>query len=232
MIVLRRAEERGHADYGWLDTHYTFSFNNYYDPQFMGFRDLRVINEDYVAGGQGFPTHGHRDMEILTCVVEGALEHRDSTGGSGTIRPHEWQRMTAGSGVRHSEFNASETERVHLLQIWILPQKENLTPGYEQKFFAPEEKTGKLKLVASPDGRNDSLTINQNAAVYNAIVPAGETLEHRLESGRFAWLQIIKGTIDLNGNEMKDGDGAAVSQEEILRIKAEAESEVLLFDLV
>ena len=231
MIVLRRAEERGHADYGWLDTHYTFSFNNYYDPQFMGFRDLRVINEDTVAGGQGFPTHGHRDMEILTCVVEGALEHRDSTGGSGTIRPHEWQRMTAGSGVRHSEFNASETEPVHLLQIWILPEKENLTPGYEQKYFAPEEKTGKLKLVASPDGRHDSLTINQNAAVYNAIIPAGEMLEHRLEPGRYAWLQIIKGKVDLNGNQMKAGDGAAVSQEEILKIKADAQSEILLFDL-
>jgi redox-sensitive bicupin YhaK (pirin superfamily) len=232
MIVLRRSNERGHADYGWLDTHYTFSFNTYHDPRFMGFRDLRVINEDYVAAGQGFPTHGHRDMEILTCVVEGALEHRDSTGGNGVIRPGEWQRMTAGSGVRHSEFNHSETESVHLLQIWILPEKENLTPGYEQKFFAPEEKNGKLRLVASPDGREDSLTINQNVAVYNAIVPAGETVAHRLETGRYAWLQIIKGAVDLNGNEMKAGDGAAVSEEEVLTIKADAESEILLFDLV
>jgi hypothetical protein len=232
MIVLRRSNERGHADYGWLDTHYTFSFNTYHDPRFMGFRDLRVINEDYVAAGQGFPTHGHRDMEILTCVVEGALEHRDSTGGNGVIRPGEWQRMTAGSGVRHSEFNHSETESVHLLQIWILPEKENLTPGYEQKFVAPEEKNGKLRLVASPDGREDSLTINQNVAVYNAIVPAGETVAHRLETGRYAWLQIIKGAVDLNGNEMKAGDGAAVSEEEVLTIKADAESEILLFDLV
>ncbi|HEX8197359.1 MAG TPA: pirin family protein [Pyrinomonadaceae bacterium] len=231
MIVLRRSEERGHADYGWLDTHYTFSFSDYYDPRFMGFRDLRVINEDYVAGGEGFPTHGHRDMEILTCVVEGALEHRDSTGGNGVIRPGEWQRMTAGTGVRHSEFNASETERVHLLQIWILPEKENLTPGYEQKFFAPEEKQGKLRLVASTDARDGSLKINQNAAVYNGIIPAGEMVEHRLEKGRYAWLQIIKGAVDLNGNRMKAGDGAAVSEEENLMIKADAESEVLLFDL-
>ena len=231
MIVLRRSEERGHADYGWLDTRYTFSFSDYYDPRFMGFRDLRVINEDYVAGGEGFPTHGHRDMEILTCVIEGAVEHRDSTGGHGVIRPGEWQRMTAGTGVRHSEFNASETERVHLLQIWILPEKENLTPGYEQKFFAPEEKLGKLRLVASPDARDGSLKINQNAAVYNGIILAGETVEQRLEKGRYAWLQIIKGAVDLNGNRMKAGDGAAVSEEEVLTIKADAESEVLLFDL-
>lgn len=231
MIVLRRAAERGHADFGWLDTHYTFSFNNYYDPRFMGFRDLRVINEDTVAGGQGFPTHGHRDMEILTCVVEGALEHRDSTGGHGVIKPHEWQRMTAGSGVRHSEFNASETEQVHLLQIWILPERENLKPGYEQKYFAPEEKTGNLRLIASPDGRDGSLTINQNAAVYNAIITAGASIEHRLEKGRYAWLQVIKGELDLNGNQMKPGDGAAVSEEEVLTIKADSESEIILFDL-
>lgn len=231
MIVLRRSNERGHADYGWLDTRYTFSFNTYHNPRFMGFRDLRVINEDYVAAGRGFPTHAHRDMEILTCVVEGALEHLDSTGGNGVIRPGEWQRMTAGTGVRHSEFNASETDSVHLLQIWILPQRENLTPGYEQKFFAPEEKNGKLRLVASRTGREGSLTINQNAAVYNAIVPAGETIEHRLETGRYAWLQVIKGAVDLNGNSMKAGDGAAVSEEAVLTIKADAESEVLLFDL-
>jgi quercetin 2,3-dioxygenase len=231
MISIRRSTERGHADYGWLDTYYTFSFNTYYDPRFMGFRDLRVINEDTVAGAQGFPTHAHRDMEILTYVIEGALEHRDSTGGHGVIRPHEWQRMTAGSGVRHSEFNASETERVHLLQIWILPEAENLAPGYEQKVFAPEEKTGKLRLVASPDGRENSLKINQNAAVYNSIVPAGETIEHRLETGRYVWLQVVKGELDLNGNKLSAGDGAAVSEEEVLTIKADAESEILLFDL-
>ena len=231
MIVLRRSGERGHANYGWLDTHYSFSFNNYYDPRFMGFRDLRVINEDFVQPAQGFPTHGHRDMEILTYIIDGALEHRDSTGGHGVIEAHEWQRMTAGTGVRHSEFNASETESVHLLQIWILPEKENLTPGYEQKVFAPEEKTGKLRLVASPDGRENSLKINQDAAVYNAILPAGETIEHKLENGRYAWIQVVKGEIDLNGNKMKAGDGAAVSEEDVLKIKAPTESEILLFDL-
>lgn len=231
MIKLRKSNERGQADFGWLKTQYTFSFNNYYDANFMGFSDLRVINEDYVAPAQGFGTHGHRDMEILTMVVSGALEHKDSTGGNGVIRPNEWQRMTAGTGVRHSEFNASETETVHLLQIWILPEKENLTPVYEQKIFSPESKTNNFRLVASPDGRENSLTVNQNSSLFNAILSAGKEIKHELAAGRNAWVQIVKGEIELNGETLQAGDGAAISQENLLNFKANAESEVLLFDL-
>jgi redox-sensitive bicupin YhaK (pirin superfamily) len=231
MIKIRHSNERGHANYGWLDTHYTFSFNTYYDPQFMGFSDLRVINEDFVSGGQGFGTHGHRDMEILTTVMSGALEHRDSTGGIGVIRPHEWQRMTAGTGVRHSEVNASPNETVHLLQIWILPEAENLAPGYEQKTFSPEDKTGKFLLVASRDASEGSLKINQDTRLYNAILPAGSEISHEIVEGRNAWVQIVKGEIELNDLKMQAGDGAAVSKETLLNFKATTESEILLFDL-
>lgn len=231
MITLRPAAERGHANYGWLDTHYSFSFNTYHDPRFMGFSDLRVINEDYVQGGQGFGTHGHRDMEILTTVISGALEHKDSTGGRGLIRPHEWQRMTAGSGVRHSEFNASADETVHLLQIWILPEAENLEPGYEQKMFAPAEKTGIFRLVASRDAAAGSLKINQDARLYNAILPASGAISHELAPDRRAWIQIVKGATELNGVPMQAGDGAAISEETLLTFKSNQESEVLLFDL-
>jgi quercetin 2,3-dioxygenase len=231
MIKVRPAAERGHANHGWLDSRHTFSFANYYDPRFMGFSDLRVINEDRVAPGQGFGTHGHRDMEILSYVIEGGLEHRDSMGNGEVIRPHEWQRMTAGTGVRHSEFNASETDKVHFLQIWILPEKENLTPGYEQKMFAPEEKTGKLKLVASRGGDDGSLNINQDVRLYNGILPAGTELKQELAAERNAWVQIIKGEIELNGVKLTAGDGAAVSEETLLTFKANQDSEVLLFDL-
>lgn len=231
MIKVRPAAERGHANHGWLDSRHTFSFANYYDPRFMGFRDLRVINEDRVAPGQGFGTHGHRDMEILSYVIEGGLEHRDSMGNGEVIRPHEWQRMTAGTGVRHSEFNASETEKVHFLQIWILPEKDNLTPGYEQKMFAPEEKTGKLKLVASKGGDDGSLNINQDVRLYNGILPAGTELKQELAAGRNAWVQIIKGELEINGVKLTAGDGAAVSEETLLTFKANQDSEVLLFDL-
>ena len=232
MIKVRKSGERGHANHGWLDTHYTFSFNTYYNPQFMGFRDLRVINEDYISGGQGFGTHGHKDMEILTTVISGALEHRDSTGGKGVIRPHEWQRMTAGTGVRHSEVNASADETVHLLQIWILPEAENLAPGYEQKTFSPEDKTGRLLLVASPDGGQNSLKINQNVRLYNAILPAESELLQQLEPGRYAWIQIIKGSLEVNELMLQAGDGAAVTKEELLILRSRSGSEFLLFDLV
>lgn len=231
MITLRPANERGHANHGWLDTRYTFSFSDYYDPRQMGFRDLRVINEDQIAPGQGFGAHGHRDMEILTYVMAGQLAHRDSMGNGEAIHPHEWQRMSAGTGVRHSEFNASQSDPLHLYQIWILPETEGIKPGYEQKIFAPEEKAGALKLVASRDGRDGSLTIHQNASVYNALLRSGEAVEHRLDAGRHAWLQVVKGAVELNGNKMNAGDGAAISEEPSLDIKASADAEIVLFDL-
>lgn len=231
MIRLRLSNERGRAKYDWLDTRYSFSFSNYYDPRHMGFSDLRVINEDIVAPGGGFPTHGHKDMEILTCILSGALEHRDSMGNTSVIRPHEWQRMSAGTGVRHSEANASETDPVHLLQIWILPESEGLKPGYEQKLFAPEEKQGRLRLVASRDAREGSLTIHQDVSLYDGILSAGESIEHKFETGRNGWLQVVRGSLDVNGQKLNAGDGAAISAEDSLRITAADESEVLLFDL-
>jgi quercetin 2,3-dioxygenase len=231
MITIRPANERGGGDHGWLDTRHTFSFSDYYDPRHMGFRALRVINEDRVAPGRGFGTHGHRDMEILSYVVRGGLAHRDSTGNAEVLRPHEWQRMTAGTGVRHSEMNASRTEPVHFYQIWILPESESLRPEYEQKLFAPEEKAGKLRLVASRDGREGSLKIHQDVSVYNAMLKGGEEVEHRLAEGRHAWLQVVKGAVELNGTRLGAGDGAAVSDETLLAISAVEEAEVILFDL-
>lgn len=231
MIKIRRANERGHANYGWLDTHYTFSFSNYYDERFMGFRSLRVINEDFIAPNQGFPTHGHRDMEILTYVMRGELSHKDSMGNGETIRPHEVQRMTAGTGVLHSEYS-SPTDETHLLQIWILPEKNNLEPGYEQTFFAPEDKQGKLKLVASRAGTDGSVTINQDVALYASILKQDETVSHELAENRHAWIQIIKGSLEINGEFLNASDGAAISDEKLLQIKAlEDETEFLLFDL-
>ncbi len=231
MIKLRPAVERGGGDHGWLKTRHTFSFSDYYDPRHMGFRDLRVINKDHIAPGRGFGAHGHRDMEILTCVVSGGLRHQDSMGNGEVIRPHEWQRMSAGTGVRHSEANASGNEPVHLYQIWILPEAEGITPGYEQKLFAPEEKTGRLRLVASREGREESLKIHQNVSVYNAILKSGDAVEHRLDAGRHAWLQVVKGAVELNGNRLGAGDGAAVSEETSLKISASEEAEIILFDL-
>lgn len=231
MITIRPAGERGGGNHGWLDTRHTFSFSDYYDPRHMGFRDLRVINEDRVAPGQGFGTHGHRDMEILSYVVSGSLGHRDSMGHGEVLRPHEWQRMTAGTGVRHSEMNASRTEPAHFLQIWILPEAEGIRPGYEQKLFAPEEKSGRLRLVASRDGREGSLKIHQDVSVYNALLKAGEAVEHRLGEGRHAWLQVVKGEVELNGKKLVAGDGAAASDESALTILAGDDSEVILFDL-
>ncbi|HEX8139794.1 MAG TPA: pirin family protein [Pyrinomonadaceae bacterium] len=231
MISIRPANERGGGNHGWLETRHTFSFSDYYDPRHMGFRDLRVINEDRVAPGQGFGTHGHRDMEILSYVVSGGLGHRDSIGNGEVIRPHEWQRMTAGTGVRHSEMNASNKEPVHFYQIWILPEAEGIRPGYEQKLFAPEEKTGRLRLVASRDGREGSLKIHQNVSVYNALLKGGDTVEHQLEAGRHAWLQVVKGRVELNGHKLGAGDGAAVSEETSLKISASEDAEIMLFDL-
>lgn len=231
MIKIRRSEERGAANYGWLDTKYTFSFSNYYDPRFMGFRDLRVINEDYIEPAQGFPKHGHRDMEIITYMISGDLSHKDSMGNGTTIKPNEVQRMTAGTGVLHSEYS-SETEKTHLLQIWILPEKENLKPDYEQTYFAPEEKKGKLKLVASRGGTDGSVHINQDVALYSSILGKDEQVEYKLAENRYAWIQLIKGNIDVNGELLNAGDGAAIGEEEILKIKSLAdETEFLLFDL-
>lgn len=231
MIKIRRSKERGHANYGWLDTNYTFSFSSYYDPRFMGFRSLRVINEDFIAPNQGFPTHGHADMEILTYVIRGELSHKDSLGNGTTILPNEVQRMTAGTGVLHSEYS-SPMEETHLLQIWILPEEKNLTPSYEQTFFAPEEKKGKLKLVASRAGIDGSVTIHQDVNLYSSILAKDETVEHLLKENRYAWVQIVKGKIELNGEILAAGDGAAISDETLLKIKSMAdESEFLLFDL-
>jgi redox-sensitive bicupin YhaK (pirin superfamily) len=231
MIKIRRSNERGHADHGWLDTRYTFSFSDYYDPAFMGFRDLRVINEDYIEPGQGFPKHGHRDMEIITYVISGELSHRDSMGNGETILPNEVQRMTAGTGVLHSEYS-SPTDKTHLLQIWILPEKERLTPDYEQKSFAREEKSGKLRLVASRGGHDGSVHINQNVKLYASILSAGEQVSLDLDEGRHAWIQLISGSLDLNGERLDAGDGAAISEETALSITAAADNtEFLLFDL-
>lgn len=232
MIKIRRADERGHANYGWLDTYHTFSFNTYYDERFMGFRSLRVINEDKVLAGQGFGTHGHRDMEIISYVVSGALAHKDSTGGEEILRPHEVQRMTAGTGIRHSEFNPLKDEDVHFLQIWILPEKENLTPGYEQTYFSPESKKGKLKLVASQAGTDGSVKINQDVALYASILDKTEEVSYELAENRHGWIQVIKGSLELNGEFLNASDGASISNEKLLQIKAlEDETEFLLFDL-
>ncbi len=231
MIKIRRSEDRGKANYGWLDTNYTFSFNNYYDPKFMGFRALRVINEDYITPNQGFPTHGHRDMEILTYVMSGELSHKDSMGNGETIRQHEVKRMTDGTGVSHSEYS-SPIDKTHLLQIWILPEENNLPPGYEQKLFAPEEKKGVLKLVASRGGDDGSVTINQDVKLYASILQANETISHELAENRHAWIQIIKGSLDVGGETLNQGDGAAISEEKLLEIKSLSnETEFLLFDL-
>lgn len=232
MIKIRRADERGHANHGWLDTYHTFSFSNYYDDRFMGFRSLRVINEDKVLAGQGFGTHGHRDMEIISYVVSGALAHKDSTGGEEVLRPHEVQRMTAGSGIRHSEYNPSENENVHFLQIWILPEKENLKPGYEQTYFSPESKKGTLKLVASRAGTDGSVTINQDVSLYASILAKDEEVSHELAENRHGWIQVIKGSLEINEEFLNQSDGAAISNESLLKIKAlEDETEFLLFDL-
>lgn len=232
MITVRPSSDRGHGQHGWLDTYHTFSFNDYYDPAQMGFRVLRVINEDRVVAGQGFGMHGHRDMEILTYVLEGALAHKDSLGNGAPLHPGEVQVMTAGTGIRHSEFNPSESEPVHLYQIWILPDHAGHTPRYDQRPFPLEERQGKFCPVASPDGRNGSLMIHQDAAVFVSNLPeAGQRISHEPAPGRHAWLQVLRGSVTLNGHSLSAGDGAAISDEASLMIEASEPAEVMLFDL-
>lgn len=228
MLQIRPAEERGHNHLAWLDTRFTFSFDQYYDPQHLRFRSLRVINEDVIAPAQGFPMHPHRDMEILTWVLEGALQHRDSSGGSGVIRPGELQHMTAGRGVTHSEFNPSPKDPVHLLQIWILPERQGLEPAYEQLAFSDAELRGRFLHVAGPQA---PVTIHQDANLCIARLDKGAGANHSLAAGRHAWVQIARGAVQLNGTQLKAGDGAAVSNETEIRVRADAPSEVLLFDL-
>lgn len=231
MILIRKAIDRGYADHGWLQARHSFSFANYYHPDHMGFRALRVINEDTVAPGAGFPPHSHRDMEIVTYVLEGALEHKDSSGGGGIIRPGEVQYMCAGSGVTHSEYNASKKEPVHLLQIWLLPDAPNRKPGYAQKAFG-DERRGGLKLVVSGDGRDGSIKINQSADLYASVLKEGAIIDHQFAKGRHGFLQLAKGGLEVGGLAMQPGDGAKISDEARLTAKALApETEFLLFDL-
>ncbi|HEY7099946.1 MAG TPA: pirin family protein [Terriglobales bacterium] len=230
MINIRRSEERGGGNFGWLNTRHTFSFDSYYDPKFMRFRSLRVINEDVVAPGEGFPMHPHQDMEIITYVLEGALGHKDSLGTGSIIRPGDGQRMSAGKGIRHSEMNASDTDSVHLLQIWVMPNRRGVEPSYEQKSFPVEEKQGKLRLIASPDGANGSVTINQDARLYVTLLSPKQEVSHDLTEGRYAWLQVAKGSVELNGKLLKQGDGAA-TDERTLTIVGKEDAEVLVFDL-
>ena len=231
MISVRRADERGHADHGWLDTRHTFSFADYHDPKFVGFRGLRVINEDRVQPGQGFPPHGHRDMEIVSYVLAGALEHKDSMGTGSVIRPGDVQRMSAGTGVRHSEYNHSKDEPVHFLQVWILPERRGLEPGYEQRHFSDADKRAGLRLIASREGTDGSVTIHADAKIYAAVVEQGQRLRHALAEHRRAWLQVARGAITLNDRPLVHGDGAAVSGEPALTIAGAERAEVLVFDL-
>jgi redox-sensitive bicupin YhaK (pirin superfamily) len=231
MITVRRAEERGKSDLGWLDSRHTFSFADYYDPRQLGFGVLRVINDDRVAPGRGFGTHPHRDMEIISYVLEGAIEHKDSMGTGSTVLPGDVQRMSAGTGVLHSEFNPSKTEAVHFLQIWILPETTGLTPSYEQRTFAPEETKGKLRLVASPEGRDGSVTVHQDVQLFAGKLDKGERALLELSSGRRAWVQVAKGVVSVNDNHLGEGDGAAIEREKELEIVAAGPSEVLVFDL-
>ena len=231
MIQVRPAGERGQTRTDWLESNHTFSFNRYYDARYTGFRDLRVINEDFVAPAKGFGTHSHQNMEILSYVVEGALEHRDSSGGSEVLRPNELQRMSAGTGVSHSEFNPSQTDSTHFLQIWILPEREGLQPGYEQRAFPESDRRGRLRLIASRDGSDGSVTIHQDVKVYDALLEAGGELSHRLDGDRHAWVQVVRGTVSVNGTVLGAGDGAAISEETELRVAATKNAEMLLFDL-
>ena len=232
MMNVRKGSERGHTDAGWLDSRHTFSFGDYYDPAVMGFRTIRVINDDRVAAGGGFPTHGHRDMEIVSYVLDGALEHRDSLGTGSVIRQGDVQRMSAGTGVRHSEFNASKAEAVRFLQIWILPEKAGLAPGYEQKSFPAAERRGRLRLVASRDGREGSVTVHQDASLYVATLDRGDQVSFTLPKGRFAWVQVARGELSLNGQPLTEGDGAALTDIETLSLVGQApNSELLLFDV-
>jgi quercetin 2,3-dioxygenase len=231
MITLRKSSDRGHAEHGWLHSLHSFSFADYYDPQQMGWGPLRVINEDRVEPGQGFGTHGHRDMEIISYVIAGELAHKDSMGNATVIRPGDVQRMSAGTGVRHSEFNPSPTALVHFLQIWIEPAELGIVPGYEQKFFASEEKRGRLRLVASRDGREGSVTVHRDASVYAGLLAPGERVSHALVAQRKAYLHVVRGAVRVNGMQLETGDGAKIEVEPDILVAAEADSELLLFDL-
>ncbi len=231
MITIRKSNERGHFDSGWLDTYHTFSFADYHDPRHMGFSVLRVINQDRVQPGRGFGTHGHRNMEIISYVLEGVLEHRDGMGNGSRILPGEVQFMSAGTGVTHSEFNASDREPVHLLQMWILPERRGTPPRYDQKKFPEEERRGRLRLLVSPDGRDGSIVIGQNVDLYGALLPAGAAVEHRLAPGRSAWLHVALGRLRLNDCPLGPGDGAGIRDEERLVLTAEEDTEIVLFDL-
>ena len=231
MLTVRKAEERGHANHGWLDTWHTFSFADYQDPREMGFGPLRVINDDTVQQGQGFGTHGHRDMEIITYVLEGALEHKDSMGNGSIIRPGNVQCMSAGTGVRHSEFNPSRDERVHFLQIWIEPKITGVRPGYEEKQFGIAEKRGQLRLIASPDGREGSVTIHQDATVYASVLDGKDAVTHRPALGRRAYVHVAHGSVNANGIPLKGGDGLKIENESSVELKDARDAEVLLFDL-
>ncbi len=231
MLTLRRAQDRGHENHGWLDTHHTFSFADYYDQRHMGFGPLRVINDDTVAPGAGFPPHAHRDMEILSYVLEGALQHKDSMGNGSVIRPGDLQRMSAGTGVTHSEFNASKDAKVHFLQIWLLPRQRGLQAGYEQKHFSDDERRGKLRLIASPDGAEGSVRVAQDAWLYATLVGGGGVVRHVLAQGRKGWLHVARGTAEVNGRTLSAGDGLAIEGEESLSMGSIDEGELLLFDL-
>lgn len=231
MITLRPAGQRGHADHGWLDTFHTFSFAGYHDPAHMGFRDLRVINEDRVAGGTGFGTHPHRDMEIVTYLLDGALEHRDSMGSTSILRPGDVQHMSAGTGVTHSEINASSSEAVHLLQIWIVPERRGLTPEYQERAFSVQERTNQLRPIVAPDRREGALPIHQDAIIYASILDRRASVAHQPGPGRHGWLQVARGAVTLNGVNLAAGDGAAIAAEPHLSITALEPSEILLFDL-
>lgn len=230
-LTLRKSDERGHANLGWLDSRHSFSFGHYHDPKHMGFGPLRVINDDRVAPGGGFATHPHSDMEIISYVLEGGLAHKDSLGTGSVIRPGDVQRMSAGTGIRHSEFNASKTEPVHFLQIWIIPERNGLAPGYEQKTFADAQKRGKLRLVGSRDGRDGSVTIHRDVDLYATLLSAGETVTHQLSAGRGAWVQVARGSLILNGERLAEGDGVAVSTPGALRLEGVDDAEALLFDM-
>ncbi len=231
MITIRKASDRGHANHGWLDTYHTFSFAGFYDPKFMGFRSLRVINDDTVAGGRGFGTHPHDNMEIITYILSGTLRHKDSMGHQQDIVPGEVQHMSAGTGIMHSEFNPSPTEPVHLYQIWIEPKSESIKPAYHQTRFAPESRLNTLKLVASPDGADGSIPINADARLFASTIGPGKSVSHTLGKGRHGWVQVLRGEGTLNGSKMGTGDGAAISDESALTVKADKEAEILLFDL-
>lgn len=231
MLTLRRAEERGRANFGWLDSRHSFSFGHYFDPKHMGFGPLRVINDDRVIGGGGFPAHPHADMEIISYVLEGGLEHKDSLGTGSVVRPGDVQRMSAGTGVRHSEFNASKSEPVHFLQIWILPERKGLEPSYEQKTFSDADKRGKLRLIGSRDGRDGSVTIHQDVDLYATVLGNGDKVEHELKAGRVGWVQVARGTATFNGEQLYPGDGVAVEEAGKLEIAGTSEAEILVFDM-